>query len=274
MKVYVLDNGHLTLDRNLVHPAYNPAMVSNPNPDHELINLPVWTLLIDHPEGKILFDAAIHPDAQGENGRWIKKEQLVAPYFATEEQLLPNRLKQLGVSPEEIKYVVMSHLHSDHSGCLEYFVNATIIVHDDELKNTMKLFAMTKDMGVYCWNDINEWIKAELNWKTISPEEDEIELVEGVKILNYGSGHVWGLLGLHLDLPKEGGIILASDAVYTELNYGPPARPTGFVYDTLGYFKAVENIRDYAEKTNSKVWFGHDANQFETLVKSTEGYYE
>jgi hypothetical protein len=95
-----------------------------------------------------------------------------------------------------------------------------------------------------------------------------------VTILNFGSGHAFGMLGLHVQLPETGGVILASDAIYCSQNYGPPVKPPGILYDSLGYVRTVERIRRLAEATKSQVWFGHDAEQFATLIKSTEGYYE
>lgn len=57
-------------------------------------------------------------------------------------------------------------------------------------------------------------------------------------------------------------------------SYGPPIKPPGIIYDSLGYAKTVERIRRIAKETNSQVWFGHDAEQFKGFRKSTEGYYE
>lgn len=104
--------------------------------------------------------------------------------------------------------------------------------------------------------------------------EDNLELTEGINILNFGSGHAWGMLGLQINMPETGGIILASDAIYTAESFGPPIQPPGIIYDSLGYSNAVEKIRRIANQTNSQVWFGHDANQFKTFRKSNEGYYE
>ncbi|MFX8389431.1 N-acyl homoserine lactonase family protein, partial [Acinetobacter baumannii] len=87
-------------------------------------------------------------------------------------------------------------------------------------------------------------------------------LAEGIKVLNFGSGHAWGMLGLHVELPETGGIILASDAIYTAESYGPPIKPPGIIYDSLGYMNTVEKIRRIAKETNSQVWFGHDSEQF------------
>jgi len=273
-KLYVLDTGKMKMDKNFMIAMHNPANVDNPNPPAEFVEFPVYAVLIDHPEGKILFDTGCNPEGMGPDGRWPEGVQKMFPSFQDESCYLINRLEQLNTRPEDIKYVVASHLHLDHAGCLELFTNATIIVHDTELSKTMKQFAMTKDMGAYIWADVNAWIKNDLMWKTIKPDEDEIELAEGIKILNFGPGHAYGLIGLHVELPGEGGIILASDAIYSAESYGPPVKMPGIIYDSVGYLNAVEKIKKYAERTDSQVWFGHDDDQFSKFRKSTEGYYE
>lgn len=273
-KLYVLDTGTMKMDKGFMVAMHNPATINNPNPPAEFIEFPVYAVLIDHPEGMILFDTGCNPEGMGEEGRWPEGVQTMFPAFQDESCYLINRLEQLKVQPKDIKYVVSSHLHLDHAGCLELFTEATIIVHDTELANTMKQYAMTKDMGAYIWADVQAWVEKDLRWKTIMPHEDEIELAKGIKILNFGPGHAWGMIGLHVELPGEGGIILASDAVYSEENYGPPAKIPGIIYDSVGYLSAVDRIKKYAERTNSKVWFGHDAKQFRSFIKSTEGFYE
>jgi N-acyl homoserine lactone hydrolase len=273
-KLYVLDTGRMKMDKGFMVAMHNPASVLNPNPCAEFIEFPVYAVLIDHPEGKILFDTGCNPEGMGEHGRWPQGVQQLFPYTASEECYLINRLAQLRMRPEDIKYVVASHLHLDHAGCLEMFKNATIIVHETELSNTMKSYVINKDMGAYVWADIDAWVRTGLNWHPILPSEDEIPLVEGVKILNFGSGHAWGMLGLHVNLPGTGGILLASDAIYSAQNYGPPVKIPGIIYDSVGYINTVQRIREYAARTNSQVWFGHDSEQFEKFIKSTEGYYE
>ena len=59
-----------------------------------------------------------------------------------ENELLPNTLKKIGYSPDDIKYVVLSHLHEDHAGCLEMFTKAQIYVNDEELKQVLRLYAL------------------------------------------------------------------------------------------------------------------------------------
>ncbi|GMA62736.1 hypothetical protein GCM10025859_31760 [Alicyclobacillus fastidiosus] len=80
-------------------------------------------------------------------------------------------------------------------------------------------------MGAYIWGDIDARIKNNLQWKTIKRDEDGVNLAQGVNVLNFGSGHAWGMLGLQVSLPEYGNIILASDAIYTAESYGPPVKP-------------------------------------------------
>ncbi|MED0660414.1 MULTISPECIES: AhlS family quorum-quenching N-acyl homoserine lactonase [Bacillus] len=273
-KLYVLDNGRMKMDKNFMVAMHNPATVDHPNQPAEFIEFPIYTVLIDHPEGKILFDTACNPNSMGVKGRWEEMTQKTFPWEASEECYLHNRLEQLKVRPEDIRYVVASHLHLDHAGCLEMFTNATIIVHEDELNGALRCYAEHQKGGAYIWADIDAWIKNHLQWKTIGRNEDQLKLAEDVTLLNFGSGHAWGMLGLHVQLPGTGGIILASDAVYSAENYGPPIKVPGIIYDSLGYVKAVEKIKRLAKETNSQVWFGHDSQQFQSFIKSTEGYYE
>ncbi|MCD8861841.1 N-acyl homoserine lactonase family protein [Mammaliicoccus sciuri] len=274
IKLYVLDNGRMRMDKNLMIAGSNQATLDNPNAPNEMFEFPIYTVFIDHPEAKILFDTACNPNSMGENGRWINQTQKAFPYTADESCYLPNRLEQINVDPSEVDYVVASHLHLDHAGCLEYFTNATVIVHDDELNGTMQTYARNQKAGAYIWADIDAWIKNDLTWKTIKPYEDNLEIVKGVKVLNFGSGHAWGMIGLEVETQELGTLILASDAIYTAESMGDILKPPGILYDSIGWARSVEKIKKLAKEKNAQIWFGHDGNQFESFRKSTDGYYE
>ncbi|WP_239763396.1 MULTISPECIES: N-acyl homoserine lactonase family protein [unclassified Mammaliicoccus] len=274
IRLYVLDNGRMRMDKNLMIAGSNQATLDNPNAPNEMFEFPIYTVFIDHPEAKILFDTACNPNSMGENGRWINQTQKAFPYTADESCYLPNRLEQINVDPSEVDYVVASHLHLDHAGCLEYFTNATVIVHDDELNGTMQTYARNQKAGAYIWADIDAWIKNDLSWKTIKPYEDNLEIVKGVKVLNFGSGHAWGMIGLEVETQELGTLILASDAIYTAESMGDILKPPGILYDSIGWARSVEKIKRLAKEKNAQIWFGHDGNQFEGFRKSTDGYYE
>jgi glyoxylase-like metal-dependent hydrolase (beta-lactamase superfamily II) len=43
-----------------------------------------------------------------------------------------DRLKELNVTPDQVKYVGISHFHGDHTGQLEPFTNATLLIGKGE----------------------------------------------------------------------------------------------------------------------------------------------
>ncbi|MCL6633079.1 MAG: N-acyl homoserine lactonase family protein [Alicyclobacillus herbarius] len=269
-----MDNGRMRMDKNWMIAMHNPATAEEPNRPNEMVEFPIYTVLIDHPEGKILFDTSCNPSSMGPSGRWAEITQSQFPWTASEECYLHNRLEQLRVRPEDIRYVIASHLHLDHAGCLEMFTNATILVHEDELHGALETYARNQKAGAYIWADIDAWIRNNLQWRTVKRHEDNLLLADGVRVLNFGSGHAWGMLGLYVELPEKGNLILASDAIYTKESYGPPVKPPGIIYDSVGFVRTVERIRTLAHEYKAEVWFGHDAEQFATFRKSDEGYYE
>jgi N-acyl homoserine lactone hydrolase len=274
LKMHVLDLGKLTLDKNFIVSASTVATHKNPNPRGQVIDIPVAAFYIEHPDGNILYDTGCHPDWGGANGRWPELLQDLFPHSGGEECMLPARLEAMGIGPDQIRHVVLSHLHCDHAGCVEYFRKSNIVVHEDEFAGAFRQFALNDHTTPYALKDLGSMISAELHWREIGRHEPDQNIVDGVRLLNLGPGHARGMLALQVSLRSQTGVFLVSDACYTAENYGPPARQPGISYDTLGIARTVQRIRAMAADTGFDVWFGHDAAQFSTFRKSTEGYYE
>ena len=86
-------------------------------------------------------------------------------------------------------------------------------------------------------------------------DEDYLKLVDGVKVLNFGSGHAWGMIGLEIETEELGTIILASDAIYTKESMEPTLKPPGILYDSVGWTNSVEKIKiSSREKCTNLVW--------------------
>ena len=274
LKLHVLDVGTLRLDKNFIVANSTVATARNPNPAGQVIDIPVPAYLIEHPDGNILYDTGCHPDWAGPNGRWPAASQELFPVVSGEECTLPARLDALGLGPDQIQHVVLSHLHCDHAGCVEYFRKSRIIVHEDEFAGAFRHYAAGDQVPVYIVKDLDAMVRADLRWHQIARWEPDQTIAEGVKLLNFGSGHAYGMLGLHVTLRSQQDAILVSDACYTAENYGPPYKPSGISYDSVGAARTVQRIRLLAQESGSAVWFGHDAAQFSALRKSTDGWYE
>lgn len=269
-KMYVISGGMIMCD--LSNMVCMPVMGNAKQ--HEVTSIwaysPVTCMLIENDEGLILFDTGCHPEAM--TSRWNEENRLRTPVTIGEKEGVLAALKMLGYQCCDVRYVVLSHLHEDHAGCLEFFPQAQIFVSDRELTQTMRSYALGGDMGGYIKNDITQWLRQGVNWNLVSDEAEEEDLAEGVKILNFGSGHTFGMMGLLVTLKESGNYILASDCVNTGRNYGPPIQFPGLAYDTIGYKKTVERIHRLEKKYNAKVLFGHDIDQYRTLKFVPEYY--
>lgn len=269
-KMYVISGGMIRCDlANMVcMPVMGNAL------EHEVSSIwaysPITCMLIENEDGLVLFDAGCHPDAM--TVRWDEGNKLRTPVEVGEKEGVLAALKMLGYSPADVKYVVMSHLHEDHAGCLEFFDQSEIIVSDRELTQSMRLFALHGDMGGYIKNDMKVWLEQEPNWNLVGDDEEERELLEGIRIINFGPGHTFGMMGLLVTLKEEGNFLLVSDCVNTAANYGPPIRFPGLAYDTIGFKKTVEKIHRLEEQYHAKVLFGHDIDQYKQLKFVPEYY--
>ncbi len=231
---------------------------------------PVTCMIIENDEGLVLYDTGCHPEAM--SSRWDEGNKLRTPVEIGREEGIMAALKTLGYTADDVRYVVLSHLHEDHAGCIEFFDKAGLLVSDRELTGTMRLYALHGDMGGYIKNDIRAWLDKELNWILVDDDEEERELLEGIKIINFGPGHTFGMMGLLVSLKESGNFLLVSDCVNTIDNYGPPVRFPGLAYDTIGYKKTVERIRRLEKKYSARVLFGHDIGQYRQLKFVPEFY--
>ncbi|TMD77012.1 MAG: MBL fold metallo-hydrolase, partial [Chloroflexi bacterium] len=141
IKVYVQHHGNMMCDyRWLLVNAEWLVSKSNPNPPSTWGPCPTHTVVVDHPDGRLLFDTTCPRDWQQ---RWTNAAALNwFPYEdVTPEQYFEERLKQLKLDPSDFKYVALSHLHLDHAGNLKTFRNTDIkiLVHQKEYQGAISI---------------------------------------------------------------------------------------------------------------------------------------
>jgi len=259
MKFYVLDTGYLDGEKDsVVHD-------TSREPDKSLLPMPVLAFLIEHPDGLILYDTGSNPKAM--EGYWSKTMQRKFALHQTPQQRLEAQLALIGVRPEEIGRVILSHLHLDHTGGLPLFPHADVYVPSADYANALLTIHSSSDPeqhGGYIWGDLTAPLK-----KVHLIEEDG-EFLPGIEIVNL-PGHTPGLLGLVLHC-KSGVYLLPQDAAYVSANYErPPILPRS-PFDRALYAASIEKLHQLQEEYDATIIFPHDIGQFASLRKAPEFY--
>lgn len=229
----------------------------------EWVDVPTHCVLVDTPDGKLLWDTSCPRDWEQ---RWAPTGlQDFFPYDkVSDDEYLDSRLKQLGLAPGDLDYVVLSHLHFDHAGNALMFKDSGVrLVCSD----TEKEFAFGFD-GPFTGAHIKDDYQA-LNFETVS---GDAEFLPGVSFIQT-PGHTPGSMSMRVDLPETGTMIFTSDAVYMGASYGPPTVPAAIVNNLEQFYASVEKLRGIAAETNATLVFGHDADQIHQLRTAPDGSY-
>ena len=257
MKVYILDLGWLEGDVNWMATLAAYGTKAQKEVSAKWEKFPVYGVLFDTGREKILYDTGMNPEDYDRSKRF--------PYYCHEEQRLENQLGRIGVRPEDIHTVVLSHLHDDHCGNLPLFSHAKIYVSKDE-------YEYVKTEREAGRTPVGAYKRAVLHGMDYCLVEGEFQLTEELRVLSL-PGHSHGLLGIEAHLEKDGVKIFVMDASNSSRNYGPPVVEAAGLYDNRQYRESIEKIRKLEKKYHGKVVFGHDMEQFQRM-KHVPEYYE
>ena len=100
--------------------------------------MPIWVWVIEHPEGIFVIDTGENANINDAN--YFKSSGWFANWFnrtmfkfnVSSEQEIDAQLATLGIRPEDVKALLITHLHLDHIDGLRHFPKTPIIVHQRE----------------------------------------------------------------------------------------------------------------------------------------------
>lgn len=99
--------------------------------------LTLGAMLVDHPRGKLLIDAGL-PDRPRLIDRALGLS-LTRKFRSDAYRSLPQVLRDAGIATEAITNVVLTHMHWDHTGSVDSFHRARVLVGPGELAASRRI---------------------------------------------------------------------------------------------------------------------------------------
>src|SRR5712672_3092258 len=126
---------------------------------------------------------------------WDTGHAMTAPNVAPKVSLV-DQLAQLKLTPDQIKYVGISHYHADHTGQVASFPKATVLIG----KGDWDAISSPKPGQGVNFKPFESWIKGEGKLEALTLDKDVFE--DGTVIMLRTPGHTPGHSSLLVKLPQ------------------------------------------------------------------------
>ena len=264
MELRVVECGRTSLDFELAltgHP--DRIATASRAGEKALLRHPIYVYVIEHPEGRVLVDTGVSVDFRREWKNEFYQEAMA--YDPGEGGLFPERLAGLGLAVDDFDHVVITHLHTDHAGNVRTFAptGAKIYVGEKELRGAVtQKGGLIRDDLVTLWGVTSPQGFTRADFASLLPDRaievfGDFELLRGVWIVTL-PGHTWGTIGVAVNLPESGWVLIASDAIYLADTYAKRFVPSILNQFPEEWAKSAVKVRRMVERYGMTVLPGHD----------------
>jgi glyoxylase-like metal-dependent hydrolase (beta-lactamase superfamily II) len=189
--VYAIRYGHHP------RPAAENYIGGDPHDVIQPLDYFVWAIV--GAAGTIIVDTGFDTTVGERRGR-----QIVTP--------VPNALKRIGIAPESVRDVIVTHLHFDHSGNCDLFPNARYHLQDREMEYaTGRCMCHSQLRHSYEEDYVVAMVRKVFAGRA-EFHDGTGEIAPGITVHHIG-GHAKGLQCVRVKT-KRGHVVLASDATH------------------------------------------------------------
>jgi N-acyl homoserine lactone hydrolase len=250
--MYILPGGFIHIDHSILMTGVGIG---------QIIKAPVFSVLVLHDEGPILIDTGLNPDGRTDpENTWGPRAKLIKPEV-TEEDDIRERLGQLGLKPSDVRMVILTHLHWDHTGGLRFFTHCPIAVQKVEYR-----FAYHPDSFVsapYMRNHFDY----PLNYHLL--EGDQM-ILPGVSVITT-PGHTPGHQSLLIRLDSGANHIISGDVISLRENLTAKI-PGSNTWNARLSFEGICRLEHFSQLLGTSIFPSHDALEWEKFRRSPEAY--
>jgi N-acyl homoserine lactone hydrolase len=237
LKVFVLDGGYM-----IAHLSYYTQDASY-DAQKKTFDNPVF--IIEHNKGRLIWDVGL-ADSLADRS----KEEIDSSEYFLRKKLI-DQINAMGLTPDSIDYLAVSHTHFDHSGNANYFKNSTWIVDERELAWAWRDEATTKDYDSLRTS------------KKITFKNSHDVFGDQSVIIHSMPGHTPGHMCLQIELKNET-IFLTGD-LYHFNEQRQFKRVPKFNTDVQMTLRSMTKFENLVNQKNARVIIQHESTQYAQL---------
>ncbi|MEP1095802.1 MAG: N-acyl homoserine lactonase family protein [Cyclobacteriaceae bacterium] len=210
--------------------------------------------LLRHPKGDLMWDTGF-PDSLVALPDGLDSE--MATIRMT--KALEGQLSEIGLSPKDIEYLALSHLHPDHVGNANLFTSSTLLLQQEEYDTLFKS------------SEINTDVKLLQDSPYKRLDEDFDVFGDGTVIIKRAPGHTNGHQVLYIELAETGAIVLSGDLFITTKQREVKGVPV-FNVNKEQTLETMNSIEAFIKERNATLWIQHDRVQNLDILRSPKSY--
>jgi glyoxylase-like metal-dependent hydrolase (beta-lactamase superfamily II) len=214
------------------------------------ITVPCTAYLIQHPKGLAVFDTGLGPRFERPAGT-----PATGPADLEDDGNIGQRLRAMGVDPADVKWIINSHLHTDHAGGNVHLPNASVVVQMAEHS-----FAH----GPGSQDQAYHRPEFDLGHPVLRIQGEHDLFGDGSVVLFPTPGHTPGHQCARVRVGRAQ-VVLAADCCNLKRSLDEFRLPD-HVHDAdqaLGTLRLLRNMRDQG----THIFYGHDPDFWKTLPK-------
>jgi N-acyl homoserine lactone hydrolase len=239
-----------TLDGGLTEFTNAAVFADTGEYDGKHLALPTPCYLIEHGRDWLLWDTGLGDQLAAQpNG-----VETFGGHFSVKHTLV-SQFAQLGLTPEDVHYVGLSHIHFDHAGNLGLFLSSTFIIPASELAAAR---GKPTPFGV------DPAQIAPLEQATIVQTDGDYDVFgDGTVITLKTPGHTPGHHSLQVKLSQTGTVLITGDLYHTRKNYEENLVPR--INDRPNTLASMDRFTRIQANTDARVIIQHSPEDYAAM---------
>lgn len=250
-RLYVFDCGLLNFED------VSAFGIENHETDVRQMFVPCY--LIEHEEGRLLWDTGLPIESAGAG----PTERRTGSWYRYDVSIV-DQLASLGLAPEDIDYLAVSHMHFDHAGGVEAFAGSTLLIQQAEYEAAFQRADEIRGYEPQLYGAL-----ADSERRLLNGDHDVFN--DGTVRIVSTPGHTPGHQVLLVDLEDTGAVVLSGDLYHFEESRAWRRVPT-FNVDAEQTLASMDKIERLLEETGATLWIEHNLELANGLRKAPEFY--